>query len=282
MKKLSCYVRLLAALVGSVTLIIISLIGYSTFNSIPEMPETGLKDEPCTLDEAIARHESIVQENKMYLDQLLESAELSKISASKFMMESSEQLSYETESESESESETESESESETESYIETETEIFTSESNIIETSESETNPPYIYQPVNSMMSPDLQAWVYAYCKEQGVDPFIVMAICERESCCIANIYGDNGRAYGIMQVQVRWVQDKLQAHGYSNEDMLYAQNNIVIGVEILKDHINTGNGMWWAVMAYNGGPQMAGSPATQEYASWVFARAEELRGCPL
>jgi soluble lytic murein transglycosylase-like protein len=108
------------------------------------------------------------------------------------------------------------------------------------------------------------------------------MAICERESCCIANIYGDNGRAYGIMQVQVKWVQDKLHAHGYTNEDMLYAQNNIVIGVEILKDHINTGNGMWWAVMAYNGGPQAAGSPATQEYASWVFTRAEELRGCPL
>jgi soluble lytic murein transglycosylase-like protein len=59
---------------------------------------------------------------------------------------------------------------------------------------------------------------------------------------------------------------------------MLQAQPNIVIGIEILKDYLRTGNGLEWALMAYNGGVPSVGSPSTREYASWVLARAAELR----
>jgi soluble lytic murein transglycosylase-like protein len=81
-----------------------------------------------------------------------------------------------------------------------------------------------------------------------------------------------------MMQIHTVWVRDKMAAHGYSDADMLMAQPNITIGVEILQGYIEQGHGIEWALMAYNGGPSMAGTPATQEYAAWVMNRADELR----
>jgi soluble lytic murein transglycosylase-like protein len=162
----------------------------------------------------------------------------------------------------------EPESESEEECTTEEETEAPESSDAVVE----------IFPLTDSMMAADLQAWTYAHCTEVGVDPYIVMAVCERESCCIANIMGDGGRAYGMMQIHTVWVRDKMAAHGYSDADMLMAEPNITIGVEILQGYIEQGHGIEWALMAYNGGPSMAGTPATQEYARWVIARADELR----
>ena len=226
------------------------------FRGSDPMPESGLTTEPCTLDLEVARIEEEIESRKAILDSMLETAELVK-EASVVSVEYAETATEVTETH-----ETETEEESTTEE----------------ETSEFEPITEHIYKPVDSMMAPDLQAWVYAYCSAEGVDPYVVMAICERESCCIANIYGDNGRAYGMMQIQVRWVQDKISNHGYTNEMMLQAQPNIVIGTEILRDYLNTGNGYEWALMAYNGGTQLVGTENTREYASWVLARAQQLR----
>jgi hypothetical protein len=227
------------------------------FRNNQPMPESGLTTEPCTLDLEVARIEEEIESRKAILDSVLETAEL--VKEARVVSTESTEIPTETDTETH-----------ETETEVETTTEE--------ETSEFEPITEHIYKPVDSMMAPDLQAWVYAYCSAEGVDPYIVMAICERESCCIANIYGDNGRAYGIMQVQVRWVQDKISNHGYTNEMMLQAQPNIVIGTEIMKDYLNTGNGYEWALMAYNGGTQLVGTESTREYASWVLARAEQLR----
>lgn len=284
-KRTEYYAGLASIFVGAIALVVIGIFGYSNFNVSP-MPATGLKDEPCTLDSAIAGYEVAIQRNQEELDRMLQDYYATVYIEPEVVLVEERDVKIESESDepehfipdpalvtqpvtelSVDETVVEIE-ESVSESVVET----------IVESVEETVPQSAIYQPVDSMMSPDLQAWVYAYCTQQGVDPYIIMAICERESCCIANIYGDNGKAYGIMQVQVRWVQDKLRAHGFTNEDMLYAQDNIVIGTEILQDHLARGNGMRWALMAYNGGVQQAGSPATQEYADWVLNRAEELR----
>lgn len=221
------------------------------------MPESGLTTEPCTLDLEVARVEEEIESRKAVLDAMLETAELVK-----------EAKVVETVTETEQETTGEPESESVEECATETETEAPESSDAVVE----------IFPLTDSMMAADLQAWTYAHCTEVGVDPYIVMAICERESCCISNIMGDGGRAYGMMQIHTVWVRDKMAAHGYSDADMLMAEPNITIGVEILQGYIEQGHGIEWALMAYNGGPSMAGTPATQEYARWVIARADELR----
>lgn len=221
------------------------------------MPEFAETKEPCTLDLAVAQIESEIESRKAVLDSMLESAELVR-----------EARVVTTEAETTESATEEAETETTEEIITEAETSAPEAKSEVVE----------VFEPVASMMPADLQAWVYAYSMSQGIDPYIVMAICERESCCTAIIFGDGGRAYGMMQIHVVWVQDKLSEHGYTNEDMLKAQPNIEIGIEILKDYLATGRGMEWALMAYNGGPSMAGNPSTQEYAAWVMNRANELR----
>lgn len=225
------------------------------FREREPMPESGLTTEPCTLDLEVARVEEEIESRKAVLDAMLETAELVKEA-------------HVVTAETEQATTGEPESESVEECTTETETEFI----------EPQTEPYTIFPLTDSMMAADLQAWTYAHCTEVGVDPYIVMAVCERESCCIANIMGDGGRAYGMMQIHTVWVRDKMAAHGYSDADMLMAQPNITIGVEILQGYIEQGHGIEWALMAYNGGPSMAGTPATQEYARWVIARADELR----
>jgi soluble lytic murein transglycosylase-like protein len=227
------------------------------FRGSEPIPKAGLSTEPCTLDLEVERIEEEIESRKAVLDSMLESAVLVR-----------ETSMIRTEVET-TESATE-EAETETTEEIITEAETSASEA-ISEAVE-------VFEPVASMMPADLQAWVYAYSTQEGVDPYIIMAICERESCCISNIFGDGGRAWGMMQIHTVWVRDKMAAHGYSDADMLMAEPNITIGVEILQGYIEQGHGIEWALMAYNGGPSMAGTPATQEYAAWVMNRADELR----
>ena len=293
MRKLEFYANYIGIIVGSITMLSIGIFGYSTFNSVPETPETGLKDEPCTLDEAIEGYEVVISQNKAYLDELLSNAE----SDATITVESDFDVVRAEEPEYFIEKESETETEEELEHFVpdlevilalettveEHETEIEITEPESVSISEIPTDIEMTqaaptFTPVASMMNPDLQKWTYDYCTSQGIDPYIIMAICERESCCIANIYGDNGKAYGMMQIQVRWVQDRLAAHGLTNDDLMYAQNNIMIGSEIYRDYVNEGHGVRYALMKYNGGPTLVGTPSTQEYADWVINRANELR----
>ena len=207
---------------------------------VPETPESGLTTEPCTLDEQISKEEEIIYQNKAYLDGLLAQA-----------------------------------MEDQTATVTEPDTEL---NNEMLPSTESETESEWIYQPVDSMMAADLQAWVYAYSLQQAIDPYVIMAICERESGCTPEIIGDNGKALGIMQIQPRWIQPKLEAHGYTDADLLMAEPNITIGIEILKDHLAKGRGLEWALTAYRYGPQQADACSTSDYSAWILSRAEELR----
>lgn len=202
-------------------------------------PAETIPEHEVTLDEAIEEHEAIIRRNTAYLDGLLERAAM--------------EPTTETVPETSGASETE---EMEETTYEQVE----------------------IYQPVDSLMAPDLQAWVYAYSTMQQVDPFVVMAICERESACTSNILGDSGRAYGMMQIQPVWIHDKLAAHGYTEADLLMAEPNITIGIEILQDFLAKGRGIEWALTAYRYGPQQANACSTSDYSAWILSRADELR----
>ena len=208
-------------------------------------PAETIPEHEVTLDEAIEEHEAIIRRNTAYLDGLLERAAM--------------EPTTETVPETSGASETSGSSETE-------------------ETEETTYEQVEIYQPVDSLMAPDLQAWVYAYATMQQVDPYVVMAICERESACTSNILGDSGRAYGMMQIQPVWIQDKLAAHGYTESDLLMAEPNITIGIEILQDFLGKGRGIEWALTAYRYGPQQANACSTSDYSAWILSRADELR----
>lgn len=215
-------------------------------------PETAIE---INIDVEASQIEEEIEERKLYLDRLLEQEMAKKASIS--FQETSESFSVDillTEEET-------TEYEENTGDFV------------------SEPVPDHVpFVPVPCMMDEGLQEWVFEYCYSQAIDPYVIIAICERESCCTCNILGDNGRAYGIMQIQIQWIPNKLASHGYTAQDMLEAEPNIVIGVEILKEYLWTGNGLEWALMAYNGGQELAGNESTRAYAQWILSRAEELR----
>lgn len=102
----------------------------------------------------------------------------------------------------------------------------------------------------------EFQKWLFNYCDENSMDPYLVLAICQQESNFISDIVGDSGRSYGLMQIQLRYNEERMNKLECSN--LLNPQENIIVGIDILKDLFETENSIEWVLMAYNGGNRYA------------------------
>ena len=125
----------------------------------------------------------------------------------------------------------------------------------------------------------ELQIWVFDYCKDKHISPYLVFAMCERESQYKADAVGDSGNSLGIMQIQPKWHQWRMDKLGLF--DWMDATQNIMIGIDILLDLYSKNEDTAWVLMAYNGGIAYAdrhyGAGNISEYAEGIMARAEEL-----
>ena len=85
-----------------------------------------------------------------------------------------------------------------------------------------------------------------------GVDPNIVKAIIMEESGGNPNAVGDGGESIGLMQIQSRWYQTKMEELGIVN---LYdAQENVILGCAILSDLYDKYGNHEDALSVYNSG----------------------------
>lgn len=127
----------------------------------------------------------------------------------------------------------------------------------------------------------ELQLYIYNLCEEYGVDPAIVISLIEKESGYNAAAIGDGGESYGLMQVQPRWWNERMIELGAT--DLLDPYHNVTIGIDILSSYINCGQGIEWALHAYNGGVnyanEMTASGQVSDYATKVMAGAYKLSG---
>lgn len=126
----------------------------------------------------------------------------------------------------------------------------------------------------------DLQDHIFALCEERGFDPAIVVAMIERESDFNPSNMGDGGNSYGLMQIQSRWHQSRMDKLGCGN--LLDPYQNITVGLDYLVELSEAGKGIEWVLMAYNGGPsyanRKAGNGEISGYASWVLEKSVEYR----
>lgn len=107
----------------------------------------------------------------------------------------------------------------------------------------------------------DLQDYIFEVCENYGVDAAIVIAMIEKESNYDADIVGDDGYAFGLMQVQPRWHEARIESLGVG--DLLDPYQNVLVGIDYLAELLSKGSekasgALVWAVMAYNGGPGLA------------------------
>ena len=105
----------------------------------------------------------------------------------------------------------------------------------------------------NIPLSARFQKYIDGKCKSYGISTNVVMGCIRTESNFQTQIMGDNGKAYGLMQVQKQWHRERMKKVGATN--LLDPYDNVAVGIDYLAELYKIYNGNWHkALMAYNGG----------------------------
>lgn len=121
----------------------------------------------------------------------------------------------------------------------------------------------------------ELQDYIIKQAHAKGIPPQIVMAIIERESDYDITNMGDGGNSYGLMQIQKRWHQERMDKLGCS--DLFDPYQNVAVGIDYLAELLDRYDGdMAKALVGYNQGHYKGTVTA---YAKGVMEKADELGG---
>lgn len=125
---------------------------------------------------------------------------------------------------------------------------------------------PWMRYPVP--LDDELQKYIEIKCAEYGVDAPIVFAMIGVESGYNPAAVGDNGHSIGLMQIWQDIHTDRMQR--LCAADLRDPYQNVLVGIDLLAELMDYGNGLDWALSFYNG---HGGEPC--EYAVTVQRNAE-------
>lgn len=143
---------------------------------------------------------------------------------------------------------------------------------------EEEVTPPY---PVP--LDVELQNYVIQLCEEYHIEPALVFAMIERESNYDPASTGDDGDAHGLMQIQPRWHQERMERLDCS--DMYDPYENVTVGIDLMAELLGEYETAEMALMVYNGGPTGANTYwfskgiYSTDYTQTILTIADGLRG---
>ena len=104
----------------------------------------------------------------------------------------------------------------------------------------------------NIPLSARFQKYIDGKCKSYGISTNVVMGCIRTESNFQTQIMGDNGKAYGLMQVQKQWHKERMKKVGATN--LLDPYDNVAVGIDYLAELYGIYGNYHKALMAYNGG----------------------------
>lgn len=116
-----------------------------------------------------------------------------------------------------------------------------------------ETDKPEYF---NVPLSHDIQDHIFATCEEYGIAPALVVAMIAQESDFGAHKVGDGGDSAGLLQVQRKWHQERMDRLGCT--DLLDPYQNITVAVDYIAELKEINPDLYWVLMAYNGGCRYA------------------------
>ena len=153
-------------------------------------------------------------------------------------------------------------------------------EEEVVET-EPEPEPPVVEKVYfNVPLSEDLQDYIFELCEKNSIDPAIVVAMIFRESSFRASIVGDKGKSYGLMQIQPKWNQERMDRLNCQN--LLDPYQNVTVGIDLISELNEKGKSIEWVLMAYNGGQSYANKKVAKgevsSYASKILADCVKLK----
>lgn len=102
----------------------------------------------------------------------------------------------------------------------------------------------------------DLQLHIKELCETCGVDMPLVLAVIGQESNYDPTAIGDNGESIGLMQIQPKHHEARMERLRAINLSDPY--QNVTVGIDILTELIKKENGWEWALTAYNAGSYKA------------------------
>lgn len=126
-------------------------------------------------------------------------------------------------------------------------------------------------------MNSSLGEWIIEYSGSKDIDPFLILAIAERESGLNPNAVGDNGASIGLMQIQPRWSRERMKRLGVA--DLREPRGCVKVAIDILLEYKEKDSDLYFMLMAYNGGVAYAkrNINTPSDYALKVSERAAEL-----
>lgn len=120
----------------------------------------------------------------------------------------------------------------------------------------------------------EVQLEIEQMCADRDVDPAVVVAMIYHESRYDESKVGDDGEAFGLMQVRFDCHYDRMERLGVT--DLLDGVQNVRVGVDYLDEMLYKYSGDYAiALTAYNRGHY---SGFVNGYAEAVLATAEEMR----
>lgn len=126
----------------------------------------------------------------------------------------------------------------------------------------------------NLPLRAEVQLEIEAMCADRDVNPAVVVAMIYHESRYDESKVGDNGAAFGLMQVRFDCHYDRMKRLGVT--DLLDGVQNVIVGIDYLDEMLHKYGGDYAvALTAYNRGHY---SGYVNNYARAVLATAEEFR----
>lgn len=123
----------------------------------------------------------------------------------------------------------------------------------------------------------EIQAFVIRTCEDLNMDPAVIIAMIDQESDFREDCVGDNGEAVGLLQIQQKWHQERMDKLGVT--DLMNPLQNVAVGIDYLAELLDKGNGLEWALAAYNAGATGASNGIGFGYAAEVMENSEALKG---
>lgn len=122
----------------------------------------------------------------------------------------------------------------------------------------------------------DTQIFIIRKCEKMHIEPSVIMAMIDQESDFRPDCIGDNGDSVGLMQVQEKHHRERMDKLGVT--DLADPLQNVTVGMDYLAELLDKGNGLEWALMAYNAGASGANKGYGSGYAAEVLANSKNLK----
>ncbi|MBE6671613.1 MAG: lytic transglycosylase domain-containing protein [Ruminococcaceae bacterium] len=132
--------------------------------------------------------------------------------------------------------------------------------------------PSAIKQYYNIPLAEELQDVIFSECEKYSISPSIVIAMIERESQFDRYAIGDDGRSFGLMQIQAKSHIDRMIALDCT--DIFDPIKNIKVGIHYLAEMQNRYGDITKALVAYNSGSY---DGTITNYATAVMSRANTI-----